>query len=274
VKTLFVPCRFDGLTHAGSARIRADWVAANWEGAESYDSSQRFTGFDLYVFQKAYLSATSLQFITQAARWRDEGKCRLALDLCDPDFLDWKHRVRLMDVLPMFDFCVGATEPITEWLACYNYATTIPDCVDVDAVRQIGQAEYTDTDEPFLVWAGYDAHRDVILPLLGEIGQLGYTLGVVAVKSAIPFEDFWRQILRDEDGRPHDVLLNPRSDQDQYRYKSDNKTQIAHALGMPVAVDVADLRRLTDPEERRKEKPVRPISVAVEAWRELAEEWL
>ncbi|TSA39473.1 hypothetical protein D4Q85_01060 [bacterium] len=249
-------------------------MAKHWEGAEVYDASQRFAGYDLYVFQKAYLSSTSLQFIVRAAQWRDEGKCRLAFDLCDADFLDWTYKNRMLDVLPMFDFCVGATDPITDWLKQYNYAYTIPDCVDVEAVRAIGTATHTDTVTPFLVWAGYENNQEPLMKLLPIIGRLGWPLEIVTVKSSIPFEEYWQRVLTSGDGTPHDILLNPQSDTGKYRYKSDNKTMIAHALGMSVATCEEDLRQLADPAERAKEKPTRPVSLAVDAWKKLMEVWL
>lgn len=192
---------------------------------------------------------------------------------CDPDFLDWEHKTRLLDVLPLFDFCVGATDPITDWLKRYNYASTILDCVDVEAVRQIGTATHTDTEKPFLVWAGYESNQEPLMALLPAIGRLGWPLETIVVKSSIPFEEYWRRVLTSSDGTPHDILLNPQPDTGKFRYKSDNKTMIAHALGLSVAMCEADLHRLADPAERAKDKPTRPIAVAVEAWQRLAEVW-
>jgi hypothetical protein len=50
-----------------------------------------------------------------------------------------------------------------------------------------------------------------------------------------------------------DILLNPRPDASPWKYKSDNKTVIAWACGLPVARDAAELGQLLDPVFRAEE---------------------
>ena len=54
---LFMPCTMDGCTpHNNSALIQVQWVAKYWPGAQVYDGRQSLTGWDMVVFQKAYLT--------------------------------------------------------------------------------------------------------------------------------------------------------------------------------------------------------------------------
>jgi hypothetical protein len=245
VKTLFIPCTFDGLRNPGSARVRAEWVARYWDGAEVYDRSQPLAGCDLYVFQKAYLTSEPRMWIAAAARWRDGGACRLAFDLCDPDFLEEEHRRRMLDVLPLFDFAVAPTEALAEWLGRYLPARVIPDRVDVEEVRGYGRARLTDSDTPTCVWAGYERNVAALDALRPMVEEMGLPLVVLALDGPLPFGEFWRRVLG-----TGEVLLNPRPEDGRLSYKSDNKTVIAWTLGMPVARTVDELRRLADPTER------------------------
>jgi hypothetical protein len=248
VKVLFIPCYHDGLPReTGSARIRCDWVARHWPGAEIMDGSQRLAGFDAYVFQKAYLTEKVQEWIATVARWRDMGACRLALDLCDPDFLQGEHAGRLLDVLPLFDFAVAPTPSIAGWLSQWLPAHVVPDRVDLAEVAKIGAATPRDTDRPRLVWAGYGRNMASLTPLLPAARELGLELDVLAFDRPLPFADFWRRVAG------YDVLLNPRPRMGPLSYKSDNKTLVAWALGLPVACTPRDLEILLDPEQRRAE---------------------
>lgn len=275
-RVLFVPCSIDGLHRAGSIRIRCEWVAAHWDGAEVWDGTQRLhpSRWDLVVFQKAYLLPRTQELIRLVAGWRDEGQCRLAFDLVDPDFLNHEHRERMMKVIGLFDFCVGSTRPLALWLSRWNVAYHVPDCVDVDAMRAIGTHEPSGFDEPYLVWAGYENNAAALQPLLPTIGRLGWPVEVVSIGRSIEFEEYWRRVLyNDETGHPHDVLLNPRPSEGKFFWKSDNKTHTAWALGLPVARTPEELEAFADPEKRVPGEP-RGIEVAVDKWRGIVDRWL
>ncbi len=275
-RVLFIPCSVDGLKGAGSIRIRCEWVATHWDAAEVWDGTQRLQPdlWDLIVFQKAYLVDQTRRLIEEVASWRDEGQCRLAFDLCDPDFLDIEHRERMMGVLGLFDFCVGSTEKMTRWLSRWNIAYHVPDCIDVGAMQVIGRHEPREVEKPYCVWAGYENNMAALHILTPYIGRLGWPLEVMAIKESLPFEEYWRRVLRNEEtGEQHDILLNPSLDFGKYAWKSDNKTQAAWALGMPVARTPQELMSFADP-AKRVPGEVRDISVAVERWRGIAEIWL
>jgi hypothetical protein len=257
--------------------LRAEWVCNHWPEAKVYDYSQPFAGAQLYVFQKAYLVERTRGWIKRVAGWRNRGRCRLAFDLCDPDFLDLEHERRMSRVLPLFDFATVTTEPLAEWVGRFLPTYIIPDRVDLDAMAEIGHKGSTgETDKPRVVWAGYERNVAALDVLRDAIGALGVELTVMALDQPLSFVDFWRAVLE------YDVLLNPRPDVPPFSYKSDNKTLIAWALGMPVAQTAQELEQLCDPEWRRMEACSRRAEVeqdwriekSVRQWQKLVEGWI
>jgi hypothetical protein len=250
-------------------------VARYWPEAEVYDRTQRFEGCAAYIFQKAYLTDGPIQMIHTVARWRDEGRCRLAFDLCDPDFLDPEHERRVLAVLPLFDFAVATTWRIAGWLDKWLPTWVIPDRVDIAEIEQIGRHTPTPARKPRLVWAGYERNAPALDPLLSTIKELDLPLTILAMDRPVSFEEFWRQVME------YDVFLNPRPDVLPFSYKSDNKTLIAWALGMPVARDPAELITACDPHERAIGSRVRYEEVrqkwdvrrSVADWKKLLQAW-
>jgi hypothetical protein len=244
MKTLFIPCSFDGLPrHAGSRLIRCEWVAQYWEGAEVYAGTQSFSTADLVVFQKAYLSGRSQDLILQLHGWRSVAKQPLlCFDLCDPDFLDATHRERLLSVLPLFDFATASTAPLADWLGQYLPAYVVPDGINQAAItaRHIDKAG----DKPRIVWMGYQGNSGVLNTIAGAMVDLGLTGDIVAVEKPQPFAAFCQQLSE------YDILLNPKPERGRFRYKSDNKTLVAWEIGVAVARDGDELAALLDPLDR------------------------
>ena len=253
MKTLFIPCSFDGLPRAaGSRLIRCEWVAAYWEGAEVYDGTQSFSDADLVIFQKAYLSDRSRNLLRQLHAWRSVShRPALCFDLCDPDFLDDTHRERLLKVLPLFDFATASTAPLQDWLGQYLPAYEVPDGINQAAIT----ARHTDSGStsPRIVWMGYQGNSGALSAIAGAMVDLGLTGDIVAVEKPQPFGAFCQQLSE------YDILLNPRPDHWVYRYKSNNKTLVAWEIGVAVARDGDELGYLLDPLER---------SIQVEAGRD------
>lgn len=244
MQVLFIPCTLDGLPkHTGSRLWRCEWVARHWPGAAVYDGTQRFTDYQLFVFQKAYLGQAAQSLIFRLARLRDAGKAiKLVFDLCDPDFLDDTHRERLLAVLPLFDCATATTMPLVDWLGAYLPAYHVPDGVDLAAVTV--QREFVATDTPTLVWMGYQRNTGALQAIAPVMVELGVQGDIVAVDKPVPLENFLAQMIQ------YDILLNPRPEQSAHRYKSDNKTLLAWAAGVAVARDGAELARLLDNSDR------------------------
>jgi len=249
MKTLFIPCTVDGLdANSGSAMIRARWVAKYWEGAEVYDGTQGLRGWDLVVFQKAYLSDLARGLIHKLSSLRaTEKKPLIAFDLCDPDFLEPGHRKRILDALPVFDFAVSPTQPLADWLGQYLPAYVIADRLDPDAFEGNRRAIF-DNENPLLGWIGYKGNMSALLAgdMGGVIQRMELNAEIVGVDRPKPFEDWIADVVG------FDILLNPRPNVSQYRYKSENKTIIGWALGVPVAETVGELLTLIDPKKRHQ----------------------
>lgn len=243
---LFLPCTLDGLSkHTGSRMIRCAWVAQNWEDAEVYNGTQRLIDYQLFVFQKAYLSRESVRLISQLATLRDQGReIKLAFDLCDPDFLDRHHRVRLLNVIQLFDFATAPTAPLVEWLEQYLPAYLVPDGVELGAIKVYHG--FVNNKPPKIVWMGYKGNSGVLAEIAVTMADLGVTGDVVSVESPMPFARFVRQMAE------YDILLNPCSDKPPHSFKSDNKTLVAWAAGVAVARDGDELKKLLDPDYRRQ----------------------
>lgn len=285
MRALFIPCYFDGLPRsAGSARIRAEWVCRHWEQADLFDSSQRLRGYNLIVFQKVYKGEWAQKVIRWAAGWRGLGHpLLLALDLCDPDFLDRAHARRLQDMLPLMDFATVPTKPLLEWLKWYLPVYQVRDRVDLSEVD--GEKGLTKTETPSLVWFGYAHNATALEPMRREIERLGLHLTIIAERMPAGWDGQahfipWNRETVNDYVLEHDVVLNPRRTDVVGRFKSDNKTVHSWAMGMPVARDVQELREFLHPRARADEKERRmgqigefDVRKSVERWREIYEAW-
>jgi len=269
MRAMFFPCTLDGLPKdSGSARIRCRWVVNYWHGSDVYDGTQRLIGYDLYVFQKAYLTDASRDLIKALAARRINGeRFRIAFDLCDPDHLDSAHLSRMMDVIRYFDFAVTPTEPLAKWLCQYLPVYVIPDRVDLCDLPVV-QRKACEEGRPALVWAGYAGSVGQLLSMREAIDDSAMSLAVLAPEMPLPFHEFWAKVAQ------FDILLNPRPEVSPWKFKSDNKTVIAWALGIPVARTPDELQRLLDPDERKRDIVQRAFEVARDWTADLsADEW-
>jgi len=277
MRILFLPCYYDGLPQSsGSVRIRCRWIAQNWDEADVYDGNQQFSDYNAFVFQKLYLAdLVRDEWLPLLARWRDMGRCVLAFDLCDPDYLDYEHERRMLDALPRFDFAVATTEPIAQYLRKWLPTWVIPDRIDVSEVERLGAYSLTRKRKPSFVWAGYEHNTSALAPLLQTVKELQLPLDVLAFERPVTFEEFWSKVLR------YDVLLNPQPDRLPFSAKSDNKTLIAWTLGMPVAKTAEEIVTLCDPKSRARAsaeafdlvREKHDISRSVKNWRQLLGAW-
>lgn len=288
-RVLFLPCFLDGLpTTSASVRFRAQWPAKYWSGADCYDGTQRLADYDVFVFQKFYLSR-------EAGAWaralKAQGKM-LVFDMCDADWIQSEtHQRRLLDILPLFDFAVAPTQPIRDWLARWLPAYVIPDRLDLDfhtARHKVREGQ--ERPAPSLIWFGYSGNLvalDAMWPELKPVLDT-HDLPLTILADALP--DEWRDRSWGLGHTPtwlrwtleraneiiagHDVALNPRLNEGRFAYKSENKTITAWALGVPVARTVEELLGLLDDEYRAEEAEKRLLEVE-EKWdvRISVEEW-
>jgi hypothetical protein len=202
----------------------------------------RLSGWDAYVFQKAYKQKRARKMIEElAARRERTGENILVLDMCDPDWLAPEARRRLMQVIHYFDFATCPTEPLKAWLEQYLPTFIIPDGVKAEAlIHKREKQEPT----PSVCWVGYRGNAGALAVMGQALSELDLEVEVVALDRPVPFEVWLKTLTR------YDILLNPRPNVSPYKYKSDNKSLIAWASGVAVAETGAELKALMNHEDR------------------------
>jgi hypothetical protein len=242
----------------GSTRIRVTWPLRYWPEAEEFTLGHRY---DAVIFQKVY-------WVAYAAALR----ATKILDLCDPDFLGDAARCTAM-----FDHCDAITcssDALTEHVATLTRTpvSTIPDRIDFAAVGSRRKTHRGRTATA--AWFGYArnyAMLDSIVPALLRLEiprliviaepALLYRLPAEASGRIALDQRTWSETTIYRDLLDADVVLNPRRDTGEWRFKSLNKTTLAWALGLPVAHDGDELARLMTEDARRHEARRRLLEV-------------
>jgi hypothetical protein len=185
-------------------------------------------------------------------------------DLCDPDFLSDGPRCQAM-----LDVCDAITCP-SESLAAHVAGMTrtpvrlIPDRLDLDALGERRKAHYGPATT--VAWFGYATNYPMLDTAIDAVLQCGiphllviadakrpYRLPPPAVGRLTLTNRPWGEEAVYDDLLTADIVLNPRSEEGRWRFKSDNKTVLAWALGLPVARDGVELSRLLAEDDRRRE---------------------
>ena len=121
-----------------------------------------------------------------------------------------------------------------------------------------------------VVWFGYSNNHKLIDSCLFTLARLGLSLTVISDHPYMPpanvqgIDNDWinenlTNIKYDQDTVNHeilesgDIVINPKIEDGRFKYKSDNKTYTAWALGIPVATNSDELEALVEEEARIKE---------------------
>lgn len=242
--------QFHGKENIGSSRIRGRWLAKYWPEAEV---SKHGGKYDVMIYQKVY--------------WIEHAKAFEGikiLDLCDPDWLHWGHRVK-----QMIDLCDAVTTSTIE-LAKFIVNLTdkpvwyIPDRLDPEMFNKPQKVHTGDAKK--VVWYGYSENFPMLTPAIPSLIQHGMEELIVIASSRHPFKIPkqhegkiqllnlpWTKETADSDIQKADIVINPRSGAGRWKYKSNNKTINAWALGMPVAHNDVELLQFIPAEAREKE---------------------
>lgn len=240
----------------GSSRIRGNWLINHWPEAELFKIG---TKYDVVIFQKAY----HMEYMKIFPGIK-------ILDLCDPDWLEGKPVKQCIDLC---DAVVTSSEALAQFCRRMTDKPVvfIDDRVDLDLHRE--RKVHTKPAEG-VVWFGYHGNHQVLDSALATLKRMGLKLTVISDLPYYPgsavagIEEAWfqknvRNIKFDAETINQDIIdsgdvvLNPKLDSGRFKYKSENKTYIAWALGMPVAFDSEDLARLMDPVARQAEADLR-----------------
>lgn len=230
----------------GSSQLRAKWLVDKWEDAKLWTVGQKF---DVLILQKVYWEQMINDF-----------KGIKILDLCDPDWLSGD--VEIVKVCNSVDWITCSTEDLANFLKPMTKTpiTVIPDRLNMDYFTS--QREHSEKARN-VVWFGYYHNAKQVLntPVLQSLKMRRLGLTVISNDDFEPKNDMGVEITNINwtpenaymDIKGGDFAINPPSMTKGFRFKSNNKTLISWALGLPVANEADDMDRFLKPEERQKE---------------------
>lgn len=225
----------------GSSRIRGNWLIEKMPEAELFVQGKTY---DTIIFQKVY--------------WKEMAKAfpgKKILDICDPDWLEGAEVVSFIELMD------AVTVPTVKLKEALEKMTTkpvyvIPDRINFDTM--ISPKKDHEGQAKSVVWFGYSHNIDVLDATVMKLKKLGLTLKIVSdgryntseckVENVKWMPDTWQ-----EEIKTADICLLPERVHGRSLFKSQNKTEQAWALGLPVAKTPQDLERFMIGEERKKE---------------------
>jgi hypothetical protein len=261
--------QFYGKEGIGSSRIRGHWIAKHWKeyGIDLGDCEAYLMGqeYDAIIYQKVYWIEHAKDF-----------KGIKILDMCDPDFLHWGYRVK--EMVDLCDAVTTSTEALAEFMRKYTEKQVIcvPDRMDLESfgiMKKVhtGKAEIAG-------WFGYSENFPMLDQTITSVIRTGFDELLIIANQKMPYQlpagardkirlnnIAWSQEYVNRDLLGADVILNPTSAQGKWKYKSNNKTLTAWALGLPVANTDKELEMFMDAEARTIEGDKRYAEVR-EKW--------
>jgi hypothetical protein len=230
-------------TNVGSSRIRAHWLLNYWPEAELFTTGRHY---NVTIFQKSYW-----------LHYAENYSGLKILDVCDPDFLDWRREVKRM--VDCCDAVTTATEALADVLKEYTTrpVVCVPDRLDPSEFAGIRKNHTHEGPAKVVVWYGYSHNFASLDSIVHVLPDLGITdLLVIAeenkpyqlasdLRTKLQLKNFsWSPTTLYDHMLQADIVLNPRIPNGRWKYKSNNKSLIAWAIGMPVAHTTEELAAL------------------------------
>lgn len=248
MKIGFILCEdFWQRKNIGSSRIRGHWVIKYLNRIEGVEAENFVQGkqYDVLVFQKVYWKEMAKEF-----------KGLRIFDACDPDWLDGAEMVSM---LKNIDIVTVSSLKLKEDIEKFTDKPVyyIPDREDLEILPPVKQHDINKEAEK-VVWFGYNGNFEVLDPVIDSLVSMGLKLKVI---SDGRYENFdlkvenvkWNIETVDKEIQEADIALLPKMNKGRFAYKSDNKKTHALALGVPVAENLADLKRLMSGKARQEE---------------------
>lgn len=244
--------QFFGKKDIGSSRIRAHWLYQIWNKVgDDIGTAEEFKiggKYDVIFFQKVYWPEYAEKF--------DGLKI---LDICDADWLEWGHRV--MQTIEACDAITCSTEAIAEHLQKMTDKPVfvVPDRVRLDLIE--GKFKKHKGDAKWVAWYGYNHNIDALDAAFPILNDMGLNLIVISNKAYTPpvnrkieVKNYpWSLATVDDDLLRSDIVINPKLNFGNWKYKSNNKTIHSWALGLPVAHNDRELKQFLSTEARTEE---------------------
>jgi len=246
----------------GGSRIRANNLVKYWNDAELFRYGQEY---DAIIYQKVYWINNAESF-----------KGIKILDICDADFLHWGYKT--VEMIGHCDAITCSTQALALDIANFTDKPVwvIPDRLDLNSYPFKKKHKGMATK---IGWYGYSQnfpviHESGIIKGIYDLNKkYGYDLELVIIsdgifqtpafaKDKVKITNIkWTSKGVNRDLQQCDIIVNPRLKTGHWKYKSNNKTINAWALGLPVADTKEDLLRFLNPEERTKEIKERAVEL-------------
>lgn len=261
MKTAFLTMeQFNSKKDIGSSRIRAEYLYSIWEqvGLDLGTAEEYKIGghYDCIIFQKVYWPEYAENF-----------NGLKILDICDADWLEWGHKV--IQMAQTCDAITCSTEAISEYLEKIldKPIFVIPDRVRLDLLE--GKFKVHKGQAKKIAWYGYNHNIDALDGAFQVINDMGLDLLVISNKGYTPPANRkievknlpWTLATVDDDLLRADIVINPKLGFGNWKFKSNNKTIHAWALGLPVAHNDTELRAFLSEEARTEEATRRRVEV-------------
>ena len=245
----------------GSSMIRARWLTEKWPEASEWKHGDKF---DAIILQKVYWMDMVKDF--------DGVKI---LDMCDPDWTKSESTncklVEISQYINAITCSTDALRDVIKRIIKHIPVITIPDRLNLDYFTI--KKEHKEPAKS-VVWFGYyHKAKEVLNQVIPSLKKRNLSLYVISNSNFIADNDYgveisnimWEPNNAFMDIQSGDFVINPSSPLGDLRYKSNNKTLIAWALGMPVVNTAEEMDRFLDPLERQKEATIR-IKEIQEKW--------
>lgn len=248
----------------GSSRIRCNWLLPYFPEAQEFRIGIKY---DAIIFQKAYF--------TDYMKVYDGTKI---LDVCDPDWMDGKP---VIEAAELCDAVTVSSRGLHDYLSKILQKPVYLIEDRVDPAQHLQKKVHSGRAQG-AVWFGYHQNQQVLDAVLPTLKRLGLRLTVISdlpyfpsaaiqdvdkgwISAYVKNVKFDQETVNDEIIGGGDFVLNNRPDTGKFKYKSDNKTVIAWALGMPVAKTAEDVEAFLSEEARVAEAEKRVAEVS-ELW--------
>jgi len=253
MKTAFLTFeQYHGKKGIGSSRIRCHWLIKHWmDAGKDIGNAEEFImgrKYDCIIFQKVYWPEYAKEF-----------KGIKILDLCDPDWFQWQYKVK--EMIEECDVITTSTKELAEAVAKFTDKPVhyVADRVDFDQIKKIKEHK---GNAKSVVWYGYNQNFPRLMEAISALKKMKLNLIVIANKpfllsglsDVIQLTNYpFNEETVNDDIQKADIVINPISNEAHWKYKSNNKTVIAWALGMPVAKNDQELKIFLTEDGRKKE---------------------
>ena len=202
------------------------------------------------------------------------------LDICDADWLHWGTRIS--ECLKHIDAVTTSTEAIAVYMVNLIHALRkfhnfkdipvwcIPDRLDLESFGDLKKDHKGNGVAKSVAWYGYSENFPVLNGAIPALIEAGIEEVIVIASRSRPYQIPaqwegkirvlnlpWTHETANSDLLKADIVINPKSSLGKWKYKSNNKSLNAWALGIPVAANNQDLKKFMNEEARVKESEER-----------------